>query len=116
MIVRDMTPNTFLNKVVAERNALAVVNSAYRGSLQLSGLSVAAIKSWQNKVLLPTSHRAVQILLALGEVAQTLSNRSNESFASLNANVQAKLDELMAELKATVEAARSEGSQVTPAK
>ena len=95
--------------MVAERNALAVINSAYRGNLQLSGLSMAAIKTWQKKVLLPASHRTVQILLALGEVAQTLSNRSNESFATLNADVQERLDRLMAELEFIIRAARSEG-------
>lgn len=95
--------NSFLNKVEAERSALSVVNSAYRSGLQLSGLSLAAIESWQKKVSLPASHQIIETLLALGEVAQTLSNRSNESFAPLSASVKTKLDQLMDDLRGAVE-------------
>ena len=101
--------NTFLSKVVAERAALAVVNSRYSGNRQLSGLSAAAIARWQSKVSLPTTHRMVRTLVKLGEVAQALSNKSNESFTPLTTDVKATLDQLMEELAATVNVPHSEG-------
>lgn len=101
--------NTFLSKVVAERAALAVVNRRYSGNRQLSGLSSAAIEQWRGKVSLPATHRVVQTLMKLGDVAQTLSNKSNESFTPLTADVKATLDQLMEELAATVNVLHSEG-------
>ncbi len=108
--------NTFLSKVVAERAALAVINRSYSGGRQLSGLSLPAIEQWRGKVALPADHMLVQTLVRLGEVAQTLSNKSNESFAPLTADVKGALDQLMEQLAAQVEAAHSEGSQETPRK
>lgn len=105
---RDLS-NTFLSKVVAERAALAVVNSRYSGKRQLSGLSFAAIEQWRSKVSLPSTDPAVQVLVRLSTVAQTLSNRSNESFAPLTGDVKATLDKLMEELTTTVNAPHSEG-------
>jgi hypothetical protein len=99
--------NTFLSKVAAERAALAVVNRRYPGSSQLPGLSETAIEQWRVKVSLPSAHRLVQTLLKLGEVAQTLSNKSNESFMPLSTGVKAALDQLMEELAATVSASNS---------
>lgn len=100
--------NTFLSKVVAERAALAVVNRRYSGNRQLSGLSAAAIAQWQSKVSLPATHRMVRTLVKLGEVAQTLSNKSNESFTPLTTDVRAKLDQLMDELAAIINVLHSE--------
>lgn len=100
--------NTFLNKVVAERTALAIINRRYSGNRQLSGLSSSAIEQWRSKISLPTSHQLVQTLLDLGEIAQTLSNKSNESFTPLRADVQAKLDQLVAQLTAQVEMQKSD--------
>ena len=100
--------NTFLNKVVAERAALAVVNRRYSGNRQLSGLSAAAIAQWQSRVSLPPTHQMVRTLVKLGEVAQTLSNKSNESFTPLTTDVKAKLDQLMDELAAIVNVLHSE--------
>lgn len=101
--------NTFLNKVVAERAALAVINRIYSGNRQLSGLSSPAIEQWRSKVTLPVSHLLVQTLVRLGEVAQTLSNKSNESFTPLTADVKVKLDQLMEQLAAQVKALHGEG-------
>ncbi len=101
--------NTFLNKVVAERAALAVINRSYSGSRQLSGLSLPAIEQWRGKIALPADHLLVQTLVKLGEVAQTLSNKSNESFTPLTAEVKGAIDQLMEQLTAQVEALHSKG-------
>ena len=101
--------NTFLNKVVVERTALAVINRSYSGSRQLSGLSLPAIEKWRGKVALPADHLLVQTLVRLGEVAQTLSNKSNESFVPLTAESKGALDLLMEQLETQVEAPHSEG-------
>lgn len=104
--------NTFLSKVVAERAALAIVNSRYSGGRQLPGLSETAIEQWRVRVSLPSAHRLVQTLLKLGEVAQTLSNKSNESFTPLSTGVKAALDQLMEELEVTVNVSTSADEQV----
>lgn len=101
--------NTFLSKVTAERAALAVVNQSYPGNRQLSGISSAAIEQWRNKMSLPVSHQVVQALLKIGDVAQTLSNKSNESFTPLTTEVKTRLDQLMEELTAAVNVLHSEG-------
>jgi hypothetical protein len=101
--------NTFLSKVVAERAALAVINRSYSGSRQLSGLSSPAIEQWRLKVALCAEHLLVQTLVRLGEVAQTLSNKSNESFAPLTAEVKGTIDQLMEQLAAQVGAPHTEG-------
>jgi hypothetical protein len=90
--------NTFLNKVVAERAALLVINRSYTGSRQLSGLSLPAIEQWRGKVALPADHVLVKTLVRLGDVAQTLSNKSNESFAPLTPEVKDAIDKLMQQL------------------
>jgi hypothetical protein len=101
--------NTFLSKVVAERAALAVINRSYSGNRQLTGLSSPAIEQWRSKVALPAGHLLVQTLVRLGDVAQTLSNKSNESFMPLTDEVKVKLDQLMEQLAAQVKALHSEG-------
>lgn len=96
--------NTFLNKVVAERAALAVLNRKFIGARQLSGLSMFAIEKWRSKVGLAATHPIVRTLLQVSEVAQTLSNKSNESFTPLTPEVQTNLDKLMIELALHLEA------------
>lgn len=94
--------NTFLNKVAAERAALAVVNRRWSGARQLPGLSSAAIEQWRGKVFLPVDHRVVLSLIEIGRIAQTLSNKSNESFTSLSPEVKATLDLLLEDLAAAI--------------
>ena len=98
-----------MSKVVAERAALAVINRRYSGNRQLSGLSSASIEQWRSKVSLPATHRVVQLLVKLGEVAQTLSNKSNESFTPLTTEVKAMLDKLIQELAVAIHSLHSEG-------
>ena len=97
--------NTFLNKVVAERRALAVVNKKFTGNRQLSGLSEAAIMQWQSKVSIQNTKDVLPSLLELGELCQSLSNRSNESFQSLPSEVECRIEESMVRLQTVVAAA-----------
>ena len=101
--------NTFINKVLAERQVLEIVNHAYPGELQLSGLSLSALESWLGKVALPTSHPLIVSLVTLGKLTQTLSNRSNESFTPLDPSAEPEIRRRIAELPAKVALARSKG-------
>ncbi len=96
-----------MSKVVAERCALGVVNRTYSGNRQLPGLSAPAIEHWRNKVHLPADHVLVQTLLRLADVAQTLSNKSNESFTPLAPEVGETLSQLMEQLAAEVRVLQS---------
>lgn len=100
-------PNTFLSKVMAERQALKEVNRSYPGELQLSGLSLLAIRHWCSKVSLPMDHPYVRTLLELGKLTQTLSNRSNESFELLDPEVEPRMRQLMDDLISTVPTTRN---------
>lgn len=101
--------NTFINKVLAERQVLEIVNRAYSGELQLPGLSSTALEAWRSKVALPTDHPLIESLVALGMLTQTLSNRSNESFIPIDPSVSPEIDRRIAELPSKVAKARSEG-------
>lgn len=98
--------NTFISKVLAERQVLEIVNRTYSGDLQLPGLSSAAIESWRSKVGLPAIHPLIESLIALGILTQTLSNRSNESFTPLNPGAEQEINRRMVELKFQVAVAR----------
>lgn len=101
--------NTFISKVLAERQVLEIVNRAYSGELQLPGLSSSALESWRGKVALPANHPLVESLVALGMLTQTLSNRSNESFTPLDPNAEPEIRRMIAELPSKVAMVRSEG-------
>ena len=94
--------NSFLNKVTAERRALVIVNARFVGVRQLAGLSSAAIRNWQAKVSASGSDRVVAALLVLGEICQSLSNRSNESFTPLNPDIENRLESAMSELRIAI--------------
>lgn len=98
--------NTFISKVLAEREILGIVNSAYGNDLQLSGLSSAAIESWRDRVGLPGSHLLIGTLRSLGGLTQTLSNRSNESFTPFHPNTAPEIRRKVSELQALVAMAR----------
>ena len=101
--------NTFISKVLAEREILAIVNGRYPEHLQLFGLSSLAIEAWRGKVNLPRKHPLVNALVDLGMLTQTLSNRSNQSFTPLNPNVVPELRQMIGELPVKVALARGEG-------
>lgn len=101
--------NTFISKVLAERQVLEIVNRTYTGKLQLPGLSSSALESWRSKVALSADHPLVESLVNLGLLTQTLSNRSNESFTSLNPNAEPEIRRMIAELPSKLDMARGEG-------
>lgn len=101
--------NTFVSKVLAERQVLEIVNRAYSGELQLPGLSSAALESWRSKVALPVNHPLIESLVTLGMLTQTLSNRSNESFTPLDSSAELEICRKIAELPSKVTMARSGG-------
>lgn len=98
--------NTFISKVLAERQVLEIVNRTYSGELQLSGLSSSAIESWRGKVGLSANHPLIESLIALGMLTQTLSNRSNESFTPLDPSAEPEISRRIFELKSMVGVAR----------
>lgn len=100
--------NTFINKVVAERQVLDIVNRAFFGKLQLTGLSSSAIESWRSKVALSENHPLIKSLVALGMLTQTLSNRSNESFTPLDPNVEPEIERILGDLPRALALARAE--------
>lgn len=90
--------NTFLNRVSAERRVLTVVNSKFRGRLQLAGLSEAALLQWQGVVGDRVAEDVLLLLLELAEQCQLLSDRSNETFSAMEeaqaARIGAQLEAL----------------------
>jgi gas vesicle protein len=99
-------PNTFLNKVSVERETLSIVNKKYTKINQLAGLSVAAIEQWHSQFAPQENSSITFKLLEISKIAQTLSNRSNETFEKLDGEIKASLAKLMAELSSLVCAAR----------
>jgi hypothetical protein len=72
--------NTFLNKVQAERRVLSMVNRRLGADGQLAGLSGGAIEDWQRRANMSNGAAIVATLRSLGELCQTLSDRSHETF------------------------------------
>ena len=77
--------NSFLRKVEAERNALSIVNHHTKGKGQLTGLSRASIGNWCSFHGISEDNKALTSLLALADLCNSLSNRSNESFIEIPA-------------------------------
>lgn len=95
-------PNSFLNKVSAERRVLSVINTHFRGKEQLAGLSKSAINLWQRRVGASATHEVIEALTVLADVCQSLSDRSNESFTRLNPEVEKRLETELVALGAAV--------------
>lgn len=95
--------NTFLNRVSAERRVLSVVNNPLPRSMQLTGLSEAAIVRWRAVVGLNQTSSVSPILLAVAELCQRLSDRSNETFMPIekadSERIEGRLIELQRELE-----------------
>ena len=100
--------NTFISRVLAERQVLEIVNRTYSGQLQLAGLSSYALESWCAKVALPADHPLIESLITLGMLTQTLSNRSNESFTPLDPTAGSEIRRKIAELPSKVAMAHNE--------
>jgi hypothetical protein len=95
--------NTFLNRVSAERKVLTVVNRIFTGSQQLAGLSQAAISRWQSVVGQNRVEGILPLLTDLAEQCQRLSDRSNETFMTVEeaqaARIEKQLEILSRELR-----------------
>lgn len=85
--------NPFINKVTAERKVLAIVNVHTPGNHQLTGLTAIAIIAWSRNVSFSHIEKITECLRILGQLCQRLSDRSQESFDTLDPSIMAKVDE-----------------------
>jgi hypothetical protein len=95
--------NTFIRKVNAERRILTVINYLTPGHRQLTGLSSPAIESWRRIAGIEGADRIANRLLEIGVLCQCLSDRSNESFQSLDPTLVAQINQKLRELAAEAE-------------
>ena len=75
---------SFANKVIAERLVLKNVNEYTFGALQLTGLTKNSISSWANLHCLEKNSEIVLILKEISELCHRMSDRSKESFESID--------------------------------
>jgi hypothetical protein len=90
---------SFLNRVDAERRVLSAVHRHTSGPTQLTGLSRAAIESWQGRTTGLDLREVVAELHALGDVCQRLSDRSHETFLPLDPRLGEQIDAGLAALE-----------------
>ncbi len=93
--------NSFVRKVTAERKVLSVINTVTPGGQQLAGLSMAAIESWRRAADIEQADDLARILLRIAGLCQRLSDRSHETFQTLEPNLMKKIDSELAELRST---------------
>jgi len=74
----------FANKVVAERLVLKNVNQYTFGTLQLTGLTNNSISSWVNLHGLEKNSAIEIILKEISELCHRMSDRSKETFESID--------------------------------
>lgn len=77
----------FLNKVAAERVILSAINNHYIKFSELEGLTSISIKSWAIKNKISDNDNRVKTLLSLSELCHKMSDRSQESFESIDESV-----------------------------
>ncbi|OEE60615.1 hypothetical protein A1OK_10465 [Enterovibrio norvegicus FF-454] len=77
----------FLNKVTAERTVLSALNNHYADLEALEGLTSISIKSWAIKNSISHSDNRVITLLTLSNLCHKMSDRSQESFESIDESV-----------------------------
>jgi hypothetical protein len=94
--------NTFIRKITAERKVLSAINRLTPEDRQLTGLSSAAIETWRRKAGIEGTDQIAERLLQIAVLCQRLSDRSHESFQSLDptlmTQIDVKLDQLMVEV------------------
>lgn len=90
---------TFINKVSAERKILTIINSKFSRNTELTGLTKYAIEKWAQKTQLTHEDKVVVKLKSLGTLCQRLSDRSQESFNSLDQNTMETIEMELTELK-----------------
>lgn len=87
----NIVNNTFINKVAIERQILRSVNLYTKGARQLSGLSWSAIDIWQRAVPMQKAEPLVKDLKELSDLCQRISDRSHETFASIDPMLEQKI-------------------------
>lgn len=75
---------SFANKVIAERLVLKNVNEYTFGTFQLTGLTYKSISSWANLHCLEKDSDLVVILKDISELCHRMSDRSKETFESID--------------------------------
>jgi len=95
--------NTFINKVMAERAVLRIVNVRTPGMRQLTGLSWTAIDAWQRSSGAVGDQVLVDELKAISDLCQCLSDRSHETFAPLDPAINTMIDSRMQALARLLE-------------
>jgi hypothetical protein len=96
--------NSFVRKVVVERRVLSMVNSLTPGPRQLSGLSAAAIEAWRRDAHLDGADEVARRLARLGGLCQRLSDRSHESFQSVESSTVDQIDAELSQLSIELDA------------
>lgn len=79
--------NSFINRVSAERRALAVINEKMPYSKQLTGLSRPAIHEWRTRVGFEHTKDISLKIIKVAELCQSLSDRSHETFFPVDASI-----------------------------
>jgi hypothetical protein len=95
--------NTFIRKVNAERKVLAVINSSTPGSRQLTGLSAGAIEAWRRTAGLENVDEVAESLRRIAGLCQRLSDRSHESFQSLDPMLMEKINAELCDLQQSLD-------------
>ncbi len=88
----------FVNKVIAERKILKLVNKFTLQNNQLTGMTGYAIKAWLEKENLDNNSYLAKTLYNLGDLCHRLSDRSHEAFESLDNSVMVTINKILIEL------------------
>ena len=92
----------FSNKVLAERLILACANQFANDKTQLTGLTMRSISMWATLNQLGEGNRIESLLRKLSEMTYRMTDRSQESFESMDELHLTKIKEKIPELEALV--------------
>ena len=95
--------NTFGNRVATERRVLTAINSRVGCDQQLAGLSRPAIYLWAAGMNGNVGDKFIQRLLEIGELCQSISDRSHEAFIPLSPGIVQELEKVIGYLESEVE-------------
>jgi hypothetical protein len=91
--------NPFIDKVAVQRRALSIINSVGPESSQLAGLSSAAIDCWCRMTGVHPTDDSAKALHRIAMLCQCLSDRSHESFKTLDVQLNDEIESELADLK-----------------
>ncbi|HSB98049.1 MAG TPA: hypothetical protein VLC91_16430 [Spongiibacteraceae bacterium] len=89
----------FANKIMAERKILSVVNEFTKHDIQLTGITAYAISAWATKINPNQNLEIIELLYKLSNLCHRLSDRSQESYESLDEEVTEKIEKIIPELR-----------------